>query len=106
MGSIIEIREVARLYAYKFPSRRHPSYCTIARAVQRLYQTGCCHKPLSRATHTFSGYPLRMFYDMPWLILKVMSGILAWLVPTQNRQCGTYYIRTVHILIIQSWRRN
>ncbi|GFU85892.1 DUF4817 domain-containing protein [Trichonephila clavipes] len=32
--------EVARLYAIKFPSRRHPSYCTIARTVQRLYKTG------------------------------------------------------------------
>ncbi|GFV28948.1 uncharacterized protein TNCV_618901 [Trichonephila clavipes] len=27
------------------------------------------------------------------------------LVPTQNQRCGTYYIRTVHILIVQSWRR-
>ncbi|GFX39257.1 DUF4817 domain-containing protein [Trichonephila clavipes] len=44
-------REVARLYAFKFSSRRHPSYCTIARAVQRLYKTGSCHRciPLPRA---------------------------------------------------------
>ncbi|GFT01010.1 DUF4817 domain-containing protein [Trichonephila clavipes] len=33
-------REVARLYAIKFPSRRHPSYCTIASAVQRLFKLG------------------------------------------------------------------
>ncbi|GFW24146.1 DUF4817 domain-containing protein [Trichonephila clavipes] len=45
-------REAARLYAIQFPSRRHPSYCTIATAVQRLHQTGSCHRrnPLSRAT--------------------------------------------------------
>ncbi|GFX65115.1 DUF4817 domain-containing protein [Trichonephila clavipes] len=45
-------RGVARLYAIKFPGRRHPSHCTIARAVQRLYKTGNCHRriPLSRAT--------------------------------------------------------
>ncbi|GFW72842.1 DUF4817 domain-containing protein [Trichonephila clavipes] len=45
-------REAARLYAIKLPSRRHPSYCAIARAVQRLYKTGSCHGriPLSRAT--------------------------------------------------------
>ncbi|GFX40803.1 DUF4817 domain-containing protein [Trichonephila clavipes] len=44
-------RETARLYAIKFPSRRHPFYCTISRAVQRLYITGSCHRriPLSRA---------------------------------------------------------
>ncbi|GFV99987.1 DUF4817 domain-containing protein [Trichonephila clavipes] len=44
--------EVARLYAIKFPSRRHPSYCTIASSIQRLYKTGSCHRriPLSRAT--------------------------------------------------------
>ncbi|GFV50771.1 uncharacterized protein TNCV_2214321 [Trichonephila clavipes] len=52
-GSIIEIREreSERLYVIKFPSRRHPSYCTIASAVQRLYKTGSCHRrtPLSRA---------------------------------------------------------
>ncbi|GFV54809.1 DUF4817 domain-containing protein [Trichonephila clavipes] len=44
-------RESARLYAIKFPSRRHPSYCIIASAVQRLYKTGSCHRriPLSRA---------------------------------------------------------
>ncbi|GFX73228.1 DUF4817 domain-containing protein [Trichonephila clavipes] len=46
-------REVAVLYAIKFPSRRHPPYCTIASAVQRLYKTGSCHRhiPLSRDTH-------------------------------------------------------
>ncbi|GFW68609.1 DUF4817 domain-containing protein [Trichonephila clavipes] len=46
-------REEARLYVIKFPSRRHPSYCTIASAIQRLYKTGSCHRriPLSRATH-------------------------------------------------------
>ncbi|GFX31571.1 DUF4817 domain-containing protein [Trichonephila clavipes] len=45
-------RGEARLYAIKFPSRKHPSYCTIARAVQRLYKTGSFHRrsPLSRAT--------------------------------------------------------
>ncbi|PRD25402.1 UNVERIFIED_CONTAM: hypothetical protein NCL1_41023 [Trichonephila clavipes] len=45
-------RESARLYAIKFPSRRHPTYCTTARAVQLLYKTGNCHRriPLSRAT--------------------------------------------------------
>ncbi|GFW38864.1 DUF4817 domain-containing protein [Trichonephila clavipes] len=45
-------REAARLYAIKFPSRKHPSYCTIDRAVQRSYKTGSCHRriPLSRAT--------------------------------------------------------
>ncbi|GFU20968.1 DUF4817 domain-containing protein [Trichonephila clavipes] len=45
-------REVTRLYAIKFPSRKHPSYCTIDRAVQRLYKTGSCHRriPLSCAT--------------------------------------------------------
>ncbi|GFY36045.1 uncharacterized protein TNCV_4844171 [Trichonephila clavipes] len=44
-------REVARFFAIKFLSRRHPSYCTIASAVQRLYKTGSCHRriPLSRA---------------------------------------------------------
>ncbi|GFT64229.1 DUF4817 domain-containing protein [Trichonephila clavipes] len=44
-------REAARLYAVKFPSRRHPSDCTIASAVQRLYKTGSCHRriTLSRA---------------------------------------------------------
>ncbi|GFW90294.1 uncharacterized protein TNCV_2121601 [Trichonephila clavipes] len=35
-----------------------------------------------------------------------IRDILAGLVPTQNGRCGTYYIRTVHILIVQSWRRN
>ena len=45
-------REVARLYAIKFHSRRHPSSWTIVRAVQCLYKTGIYHKriPLSRAT--------------------------------------------------------
>ncbi|GFU22849.1 DUF4817 domain-containing protein [Trichonephila clavipes] len=45
-------REAARLHAIKFPSRKHPSYCTIDRAVQRLYKIGSCHRyiPLSRAT--------------------------------------------------------
>ncbi|PRD29036.1 UNVERIFIED_CONTAM: hypothetical protein NCL1_30638 [Trichonephila clavipes] len=45
-------REVTRLYAIKFPIRRHPSYCTIASAVQCLYKTGSCSRriPLSRAT--------------------------------------------------------
>ncbi|GFS81983.1 uncharacterized protein TNCV_1790581 [Trichonephila clavipes] len=38
-----------------------------------------------------------------WLILKVVFGILARLVPTQKRWCRTYYIRMVHILIVQSW---
>ncbi|GFX33877.1 DUF4817 domain-containing protein [Trichonephila clavipes] len=44
--------EAARLYSIKFPSGRHPSYCTIVRAVQRLYKTGSCHRriPLSRIT--------------------------------------------------------
>ncbi|GFY08319.1 uncharacterized protein TNCV_1357251 [Trichonephila clavipes] len=32
------------------------------------------------------GHPLRMFYDMPWIILKVVSGILARLFPTQIRR--------------------
>ncbi|GFV28404.1 DUF4817 domain-containing protein [Trichonephila clavipes] len=47
-------REAAKLYAIKFPSRKHPSYCTIASVVQRLYKTGSCHKriPLSRVTHS------------------------------------------------------
>ncbi|GFT37195.1 DUF4817 domain-containing protein [Trichonephila clavipes] len=46
-------REAARLYAIEFPSRIYLSYCTIARAVQRLYKAGSCHRriPLSRATH-------------------------------------------------------
>ncbi|GFX24797.1 DUF4817 domain-containing protein [Trichonephila clavipes] len=45
-------REVARLYAIKFPRRRHPSCCTIESVVQRLHKTGSCHGrvPLSRAT--------------------------------------------------------
>ncbi|GFU88308.1 DUF4817 domain-containing protein [Trichonephila clavipes] len=45
-------RKAARLYAIKFSSRRYPSYCTIARAVQRLYKAGSCQRriPLSRAT--------------------------------------------------------
>ncbi|GFT53110.1 DUF4817 domain-containing protein [Trichonephila clavipes] len=45
-------REAARLCAIKFPSRRYPSYCAIARAVQCFYKTGSCHRriPLSRAT--------------------------------------------------------
>ncbi|GFT30968.1 DUF4817 domain-containing protein [Trichonephila clavipes] len=45
-------REAPIIYAIKFPSRRHRSYCTIACAVQRLYKTGSCHRriPLSRAT--------------------------------------------------------
>ncbi|GFT25353.1 DUF4817 domain-containing protein [Trichonephila clavipes] len=45
-------REATRLNAIKFSSRRHPSYCTIARAVQRLYKTESCHGriPLSRAS--------------------------------------------------------
>ncbi|GFS98817.1 DUF4817 domain-containing protein [Trichonephila clavipes] len=60
-------REAAKLYAIKFSSRRHPAYCTIASAVQRLYKTGSCHRriPLSRATHLqriptedVLGYPL------------------------------------------------
>ncbi|GFV49842.1 DUF4817 domain-containing protein [Trichonephila clavipes] len=37
-------REATRLYAIKFPSRRHPSYRAIASAVQRLYKTGNCHR--------------------------------------------------------------
>ncbi|GFW53658.1 uncharacterized protein TNCV_4815591 [Trichonephila clavipes] len=37
---------------------------------------------------------------------SVRSGILARLVPTQNRRCGTYYIHTLHIFIVQSWRKN
>ncbi|GFS97318.1 DUF4817 domain-containing protein [Trichonephila clavipes] len=45
-------REAARLYAIQFPIRRYPSYCTIARAVQRLYKAGSCHRriPLPRDT--------------------------------------------------------
>ncbi|GFV40029.1 DUF4817 domain-containing protein [Trichonephila clavipes] len=45
-------REAARLYAIKFPSRRYPSYGTIARAVQRLYKAGGYHRriPLSLST--------------------------------------------------------
>ncbi|PRD23058.1 UNVERIFIED_CONTAM: hypothetical protein NCL1_47431 [Trichonephila clavipes] len=52
------------------------------------------------------GYLLGMFEDMPLLILKVVSGILARLVPIQNRRYEIYYIRTVHILFVQSWRRS
>ncbi|GFW91275.1 hypothetical protein TNCV_736901 [Trichonephila clavipes] len=33
-------RDAARLYATKFPIRRHPSYCTITSVVQRVCQ--CC----------------------------------------------------------------
>ncbi|GFY05266.1 DUF4817 domain-containing protein [Trichonephila clavipes] len=45
-------REAARLYAIKFPSRRYPSYCTIALAIQHLYKAGSYHRriPLSSAT--------------------------------------------------------
>ncbi|PRD28397.1 UNVERIFIED_CONTAM: hypothetical protein NCL1_32503 [Trichonephila clavipes] len=45
-------REATRRFAIKFPSRRHPSYCTMAGTVQRLYKTGSGHRriPLSRAT--------------------------------------------------------
>lgn len=45
-------RETERLYASKFPNRRHPSYSTIERAVKRLRETGSCHSRirLSRAT--------------------------------------------------------
>ncbi|GFX04639.1 DUF4817 domain-containing protein [Trichonephila clavipes] len=57
-------RQSARLYAIKFPSRRHPSYCTIASAVQRLYKTGSCHKQdevslwdLSRMWYQHDGAP-------------------------------------------------
>ncbi|PRD28097.1 UNVERIFIED_CONTAM: hypothetical protein NCL1_33470 [Trichonephila clavipes] len=39
------------------------------------------------------------------LVHLVVSGIVARLFPTQNRRCGTYYIRKVHILIVQSWSR-
>ncbi|GFX35927.1 DUF4817 domain-containing protein [Trichonephila clavipes] len=102
-------REAARLYALKFPSRRHASSCTIARGVHHLYKTGSCHRriPLSRATSSSLRIPAEDgLEDMPWPILKVVSGILAGLVPTQNRRYGTYYIRTFHILIVQSWRRN
>ena len=44
-------KEAARLYSTKFPSWRHPSYCTTARAVQCFYKTGSCHRriPLSSA---------------------------------------------------------
>ena len=37
-------REAARLYDIKFPSQKHPSYCIIAHAVQRLYEIGSCHR--------------------------------------------------------------
>ncbi|GFU01551.1 DUF4817 domain-containing protein [Trichonephila clavipes] len=51
--------EAARIYIIKFPSRRHLSYCTIARAVQHLYKTGSCHRriPLSCATPSQLGIP-------------------------------------------------
>ncbi|GFV48605.1 DUF4817 domain-containing protein [Trichonephila clavipes] len=51
MDRVIEIRKSSGPYAMEFPIERHPSYCTITRAVQRLYKTGCCHRriPLSRA---------------------------------------------------------
>ncbi|GFV55963.1 DUF4817 domain-containing protein [Trichonephila clavipes] len=47
-------RESARLYAIKFSSGRHPSYCIInTSAVKRLYTTRSSYRriPLSRATH-------------------------------------------------------
>ncbi|GFX40203.1 DUF4817 domain-containing protein [Trichonephila clavipes] len=44
-------REAARLYVIKFPSRRHPSYYTIASAVQRLYKTGSCHRRIPVLPH-------------------------------------------------------
>ncbi|GFV72206.1 DUF4817 domain-containing protein [Trichonephila clavipes] len=55
--------EAARLYAVKFSSRRYPSYCTIARAVQRLYKAGSCQRriPLLVTHLQACGYPLRMF---------------------------------------------
>ncbi|GFV40318.1 DUF4817 domain-containing protein [Trichonephila clavipes] len=80
-------REAARLYVIKFPSRRYPSYCTIAHAVQRLHKTGSCHRriPLSLVPHLQAcGNPLRRFQNMPLSIVKVVSGILARLVLTKN----------------------
>ncbi|GFT49037.1 transposable element Tcb2 transposase [Trichonephila clavipes] len=71
--------EAARLYVIKFPSRKRV-----------VIDISPCLMPHLQVC----GYPLRKFSDMPWLILKVVSGILARLVTTQNRQCGTYYIRT------------
>ena len=47
-------REAARLYAIIFPSRRHPSYCTTARAVQRLCKTGSCYRHISLSCATSS----------------------------------------------------
>ncbi|GFV20610.1 uncharacterized protein TNCV_776551 [Trichonephila clavipes] len=53
MGSAIEIRERRQEFMpLNFPVEKDPSYCTIDRAVQRLYKTESCHRriPLSRAT--------------------------------------------------------
>ena len=133
-------REAARLYANKFPSRRH--YLI----VQLPVLFNACIKlrdifPCLMSHLQACGQQLRMFQDMPWLILKVVSGIERHIplshatpsslqIPTEDvlgcalahpensvrdnsKACsyskstgGAYYIRTVHILIVQSWRRN
>ncbi|GFW58465.1 uncharacterized protein TNCV_717661 [Trichonephila clavipes] len=87
LGSVIEVRERQQDFVIKFPSRRYPSYCTTARAVQRFYKAGNCHRriPLSRTTplslripaEDVLGYVLTHPESSVW-------DILARLVPTQN----------------------
>ncbi|GFW08690.1 uncharacterized protein TNCV_2777081 [Trichonephila clavipes] len=106
MGSLIEIRDRRQDFMpLNFPVE------DIHLIVQLPVLFNACIKlgvviPLSRATPSSLWIPAEDVLDMPWLILKVVSGILARLIPNQNRRCETYYICALHILIFQSWRRN
>ncbi|PRD24550.1 UNVERIFIED_CONTAM: hypothetical protein NCL1_43427 [Trichonephila clavipes] len=65
-------------------SRRYPSYCTIAGAVQRLYKAGSCHRriPLSLVTPSslqiptedVLGYVLSHPESSVWDISKILRN--------------------------------
>ena len=87
MGSVIEIRERRKDFMpLNFPVEDIHLIVQLPMLFNTFIKLGVvidvfpCLVPHLQACR----YPLKMFYVMPWLILKTVSGILAKLVPTQN----------------------
>ncbi|GFY03713.1 uncharacterized protein TNCV_3666231 [Trichonephila clavipes] len=108
MGSIITIREMRQDFMpLNFPVEYINLIVQLLVLFNAYKKTGSCHRriPLSRATSCLR-IPAK---DVPrYALVHPESSVrdINKTFPTQNRLCGTYYIRKVHILIIQSWRRN
>ncbi|GFY08309.1 retrovirus-related Pol polyprotein from transposon 297 [Trichonephila clavipes] len=94
-------REAARLYAIKFPRRRHPSYCTIAIAVQRLYKTRSSCDPCQRAGIASLAAPLTEL-----LKGKSKKGYINW-----TSECQESFVQlkeklsTNHVLYAPDFKR-